>query len=399
MRTSIKHFTLTTLLLCMVLSSCSDDEPTDPGNGNDVIVVIEHIPATVKTGENVRFLTTYSGTALNDARYEYDFGDGTEPQWRKPSDDQSHIYSDPGTYTVKVNIWDNISKELHGSGTLEVTVMPFDAAFTLEVDPSSPFIDQQVRFTARNMGDSIALRRYKWDFGDGTTETRKNFNDAVHTYDSNGVYTVSVEVYDDVSNTLRYKDSVDVTVSIYPRPDKADYMAITIQGKFEVHKVFWNHDRTMIIKDTIEVNDTIPASLEQFFTYDDKMTWSGQQLSGDFSQSQSVRGFTVLSNVWLSVDGTKIQKMYLNLQRVGGGLGEHIIDSLLIRAENIPLTGPMKREQAIYKVDGTDYMTAITELKWSQKRTGAGISDHHDFTYIRMLPGSEGLLEITLYKQ
>ncbi|OZV69045.1 T9SS type B sorting domain-containing protein [Winogradskyella aurantia] len=66
--------------------------------------------------------------------------------------------------------------------------------------------------TELNYSTSLRDATYLWDLGDGNTANGENIS---HTYASPGTYTTSVEVYD-ISNTLIYTDTKDITIYATP---------------------------------------------------------------------------------------------------------------------------------------------------------------------------------------
>lgn len=117
--------------------------------------------------------------------WEWDFGDGNTSTDTTPV----HIYTDPGFYTVTLKITDT---ETGGTDTeikkRFIYVGTTDAEFNVDVDSGCAGLE--VTFTPSMFGPS---RSYDWDFGDGNNST-----DSVvtHTYDTAGVFDVSLTVTD-----------------------------------------------------------------------------------------------------------------------------------------------------------------------------------------------------------
>ncbi len=122
-----------------------------------------------------------SGTGLS---YYWDFGDGNSSTLANPY----HAYASPGTYTVCLTVWNSscadtlcqtITVSSGGSST------PCDADFIWFPDSSSNTV------YLWNLGSGPSGLSYYWDFGDGNTSTSAY---PMHTYASNGTYTVCLTV-------------------------------------------------------------------------------------------------------------------------------------------------------------------------------------------------------------
>ena len=57
-------------------------------------------PSVGKVGEKLTFVTEGSDP-LNVHEYQYDWGDGTAWKWVRKGEKQSHVYSRPGTFSVR----------------------------------------------------------------------------------------------------------------------------------------------------------------------------------------------------------------------------------------------------------------------------------------------------------
>lgn len=106
----------------------------------------------------------------------WDFGDGQTGG----GDQVSHTYSEPGEYTVKLNVG-NGCREDSTSAVVRVLPSP-NMSFA-----HSPNLctEQEVFFN----NDSGPLANLLWNFGDGTTS---NIGNPIHTFPSTGTYTVTL---------------------------------------------------------------------------------------------------------------------------------------------------------------------------------------------------------------
>lgn len=129
---------------------------------------------------------TFSNSSTGAVSYEWDFGDGNTSTEESPT----HVYASADTYTVTLTAINesNLSTEL--SQTIEI-LAPVTANFTYEVDPDDyktfNFMDASI--------DAVSLL---WEFGDGFQFTGMNPS---HTYDEDGIYTVSLTATSITGNT------------------------------------------------------------------------------------------------------------------------------------------------------------------------------------------------------
>lgn len=132
--------------------------------------------------------------------YFWNFGDGATTTTNNPS----HIYSNPGNYTVKLIVQNGSCID---SATQIITIKPAPvAAFT--ASPTSPCaVPGIVNFTNTSTGTGIVS--YLWNFGDLTTSTTPN---PTHTYNSYNQFTVQLTVTNSVgcSNTAVQYNAVTI---------------------------------------------------------------------------------------------------------------------------------------------------------------------------------------------
>lgn len=158
---------------------------------------------TVLTYEEISFDASGSfdpDDAITD--YDWDFDDGTV----RSGETAQHEYTDDGTYTVTLTVTDN-----HGftdSDTITIIVLnrrPI-AAFTHD-GPADTLVD--VNFNAAGSSDlDGTIASYSWNFGDYSTGTGVSPS---HSYDDDGVYTVTLTITDDDGSTGAI--TADVTIN------------------------------------------------------------------------------------------------------------------------------------------------------------------------------------------
>ncbi|GAX59706.1 hypothetical protein SCALIN_C04_0194 [Candidatus Scalindua japonica] len=164
------------------------------------------------TGDEIAFDASGSSDPEGDnLSYSWDFGDGTTGN----GSNVSHVYTQGGTYPVKVTVSDN-----------KGTVCSDDIAttnITINTPPSADIMAVNVACTGGvvafdGSGSSDAdgdVLAYTWDFGDGTEkQTGANVS---HVYTQGGNYTVSLTV-DDNKGTSRSTDTASANITINTPP-------------------------------------------------------------------------------------------------------------------------------------------------------------------------------------
>jgi PKD repeat protein len=133
---------------------------------------------TVPVNGTVNFTDLSTGSPTS---WSWDFGDGGTSTNENPD----HTYTTTGTYTVELTISD---------GTNNNTETKIDYITVTEAAPVADFTasptyscDGNIQFT----DESSNADTWEWDFGDGNTSADQN---PLHTYASDGIYTVSLTV-------------------------------------------------------------------------------------------------------------------------------------------------------------------------------------------------------------
>jgi PKD repeat protein len=117
-----------------------------------------------------------------------DFGDGSSAVGTSAS----HAYAEPGTYSAKVTVTDNLGAISMTSAP--ITVMNQKPVAKISLSAASIFTGQSVNVTSSGSSDPDGtISSVKINFGDGTSATAPS---ASHTYTVAGSYTISVTVTD-----------------------------------------------------------------------------------------------------------------------------------------------------------------------------------------------------------
>lgn len=122
----------------------------------------------------VQFTSTSSANAVN---YSWSFPGGTPSS--STAQNPSVTYAAPGTYSVTLTV-------SNGAGSNSTTQSSF---ITVNADPTAGFSSTTNGATATFTNNSANANSYSWNFGDGNSST---LEDPVHTYASDGTYTVTL---------------------------------------------------------------------------------------------------------------------------------------------------------------------------------------------------------------
>jgi len=136
----------------------------------------------------------------------WDFGDLTPPG---SGTNPCHVYSLPGTYTVKLTVISNTGCVVTDS--LSIIVPPKPVA-TFTFSPNPVCINQAATFTPTNTTNILS---YTWDFGDFTGN---NASITQHTYMTAATYTISLTVVDIFGCSNSSSQTITVTPMVMYGP-------------------------------------------------------------------------------------------------------------------------------------------------------------------------------------
>lgn len=132
--------------------------------------------------------------------YAWDFGDGNSSTLQFPQ----HIYSQPGTYTVCLNV------TTVGCTTTYCSPLTVDTTIIIPVSCNAFFIFTQLspyNMFAVNLSNGVNLN-FSWDFGDGSPVSNQPY--PTHQYANTGTYALCLTVSDNNGCTDTYCDSLTV---------------------------------------------------------------------------------------------------------------------------------------------------------------------------------------------
>jgi PKD repeat protein len=151
--------------------------------------------------------TTDEGAVCGSAcTYAWSFGDGTTASGSVVP----HTFATAGTFNVVLTVTDAAGS----SATLRrlVTVSNVGApVVTFTVSPNPPLAGQLATFSATaTAATGHSIVRYDWDFGDGSSQTT-TIPTVLKTYQSQGLYVVTLTVTDDVGQTSSASEDFTIT--------------------------------------------------------------------------------------------------------------------------------------------------------------------------------------------
>ncbi len=121
--------------------------------------------------------------------WHWAFGDGDTSTSQKPR----HTFPDDGVYTVNLTVWDDDGASNTTSQTVKVYNVPPQPRIGYR--PAEPTtLDTIVMEAGDSTDPDGSIVSYEWRFGDGNTSTGRT---VMHSYDSDGFYTVTLNVTDD----------------------------------------------------------------------------------------------------------------------------------------------------------------------------------------------------------
>jgi gliding motility-associated-like protein len=151
-------------------------------------------------------VTFNSITAVGDTstyQYSWTFGDGNTSSVQNPA----HQYGGAGSYNVSLTMTN--SNGCSATATMAVAVSPAPDA---DFEYANACENSQVQFTNTSAISSGTIVGNSWNFGDGSPQS--NQQHPVHTFNSAGVYTVTLVVTSDNGCT----DTISQQITIFPNP-------------------------------------------------------------------------------------------------------------------------------------------------------------------------------------
>ena len=168
----------------------------------------------------VPYNAIFENVSLGGLRFFWDFGDGTTSS----ADNPTHLYSNIGSYTIKLYAFDSTSCNTIDSSSFTIFVNPIPIASYI-FSPVPPLENKPIFFTNQSFGAD----RYLWNFGDGDSSTDKNPS---HLYNSTASFSVCLTAISDAGCS----DDTCTNVAALIKPLLAVPNAFT-PGKFGINGI------------------------------------------------------------------------------------------------------------------------------------------------------------------
>jgi PKD repeat protein len=181
---------------------------------------------SIIAGESISF--TFTGNYGNTpSEFQWDFGDGTTSSAENPV----HTYYNTGNFTVELLIEDANGDSSIAIRTDYIEVVADETPLAqFLVDKNVIVEGQSVQFSFQG-SEGNAPATYNWSFGDGTTNsTEKN---PIHTYITDGDYTVTLIVEDvdgDIDSTTK-TNHIEVLIDLQPVADFLESESLIVAGQ------------------------------------------------------------------------------------------------------------------------------------------------------------------------
>jgi gliding motility-associated-like protein len=148
----------------------------------------------------------FTNTSQAGSQFIWDFGDGSPVS---NETDPTHLYPNPGTYTIHMTAIDSGTCNIIDSTKLTITVygnptVDFNAA------PQPPTENTPISFANLSSSDAI---RFKWDFGDGDSLTTTSRAVISHEYNATGKYNVCLTAYNQANCPATICKTVETLVN------------------------------------------------------------------------------------------------------------------------------------------------------------------------------------------
>ncbi|HWQ67304.1 MAG TPA: PKD domain-containing protein, partial [Methanospirillum sp.] len=128
-----------------------------------VVAAFALTPTSGRADLNVSFTDQSTGGTINS--WLWDFGDGTSSSQKNPS----NIFSDPGTFTVRLTAKNSCGNSNSTTRNLTVGCHQLTADFSYLVNSMNP-----LNITFTDLSDPTEITSRVWNFGDGTTSMVQN---------------------------------------------------------------------------------------------------------------------------------------------------------------------------------------------------------------------------------
>jgi len=155
----------------------------------DTIFVAANVKALFKTPATgcAPYDAVFKNESIGGAQFIWDFGDGATSTSVSPT----HLYTNPGTYTIRLTAIDSNTCNIIDSTSFTILINGIPtAAFT--ASPQPPQVNTPISFTNLSSSDAI---RFKWVFGDGDSLLTTSRGVIQHDFNLTGTYNTCLTAY------------------------------------------------------------------------------------------------------------------------------------------------------------------------------------------------------------
>lgn len=165
----------------------------NPDDSTFLISIADNVKAIIETPAEgcAPYNATILSKSLNAVSWQWDFGDPGSPDNTSTDENPTHLYQNPGTYTIRLTAGNPGTCNLFHDTTFTITVYQ-DPIPAFSASPDPPIANTPTVFTNLSSVDAV---RFKWVFGDGDsllTNTRANVS---HQYNATGTFTACLTAY------------------------------------------------------------------------------------------------------------------------------------------------------------------------------------------------------------
>jgi gliding motility-associated-like protein len=155
----------------------------------------------------VPYNAVFTNTSLAGQTFRWDFGDGGTLTTTS-NGNITHLYSNTGTYTVKLVAIDSATCNIADSTTFTLSVRANPTAgFTYSPNPTLP--NTPINFVNQSFGGT----RYQWRYGDGDSLLTILRDTTVrHLYNATGTYNACLVAYNDAGCSDTSCQSINITI-------------------------------------------------------------------------------------------------------------------------------------------------------------------------------------------
>jgi gliding motility-associated-like protein len=200
--------------------SLSIDDTTYCNSPADTVKTIRLSPevkAVFSTPANgcVPYDAVFTNNSLGGLNFAWDFGDGST----STEDNPSHLYTNVGTFKVRLTAYDSSSCNKVDDTTFTITVSPIPTA-SFSYNPTEPKENTFTNFVNQSTGAT----KYIWNFGDGDTSDLEN---PKHIFDATATFNVCLNA----ANAAGCSDDTCLEVRSLVKP-LVDVPSAFTPGKF-----------------------------------------------------------------------------------------------------------------------------------------------------------------------